>query len=396
MRLPEDVCGPDQCGRLNKAMYGCRDAAQCWEAEITDFFTTVGFTPGVGSPVLFVNLTRNIKVTIHGDDITSLGSESDLLWLKQQLETRYELKYGGMLGPDEHDVQDAMVLNRLIHYNIAGNETTYEADPRHVQILINELGLKDAKDVTTPGVNQKDEESKPLDAAMASKYRSLTMRANYLALDRPDIHYSTKECARRMSAPTEADWASLKRLVRFLKGKPRLVWTYVQQAEPMELTMFSDSDDGGCSRSRKSTSSGVLMHGKHLIKAYSSTQHVISLSSGESEFYAGVCAGAALIGARSMAEDLGCSKDGALVFDANAVKAMLTRRGFGRAKHIHRSFLWLQQRINEKDLELRKVGTKRNPADLGTKFLEGSRILELLELMGLKYDETEHRMTLHV
>ena len=37
VRLPSDVCGAEMCGRLNKAMYGCRDAAQCWEAEITDF-----------------------------------------------------------------------------------------------------------------------------------------------------------------------------------------------------------------------------------------------------------------------------------------------------------------------------------------------------------------------
>jgi len=77
VRLPADVCGADQCGRPNKAMYGCRDAAQCWEAEITDLFTSIGFTPGIGSPVLFVNLTRNVRVTIHGDDITSLGTEEN-------------------------------------------------------------------------------------------------------------------------------------------------------------------------------------------------------------------------------------------------------------------------------------------------------------------------------
>ena len=60
VRLPSDVCGADFCGRLNKAMYGCRDAAQCWEAEITDLFTSVGFAPGIGSPVLFVSLVRDL------------------------------------------------------------------------------------------------------------------------------------------------------------------------------------------------------------------------------------------------------------------------------------------------------------------------------------------------
>ena len=74
------------------------------------------------------------------------------------------------------------------------NETTYEADPRHVQILVNELGLKDAKEVSTPSVKEKDEEAKPLDAPVASKYRSLTMRASYMVLLRVFRH--TLQCKR--------------------------------------------------------------------------------------------------------------------------------------------------------------------------------------------------------
>lgn len=120
------------------------------------------------------------------------------------------------------------------------------------------------------------------------------------------------------------------------------------------------------------------------------------MSSGESEFYAGVCVGAALIGARSMPEDLGCSKSGVLLFDASAAKAMLTRRGFGRAKHIHRSYLWLQQRISERDLSLKKVGTNANPADLGTKHLDWPKIETLTAVMNLRYENAEHKMTLHV
>lgn len=237
VRLPSDVCGADFCGRLNKAMYGWRDAAQCCEAETTDFFTSVGFAPGIGSPVSFVNLVRDLRVTIHGDDITALGSEAGLQWLKTQLETRYELKFGGVLGGDSGDVIHAMVLNRLTHFDVDNQETTYEADPKHVQILVKELGLTDAKTVTCPGVNKKDETA-ALDPAMSSRYRSLVMRANHLALDRPDISFSAKELARRMGTPTQDDWANLKRLVRYLKGRPRLVWVYKQQDEPDELHVF--------------------------------------------------------------------------------------------------------------------------------------------------------------
>ena len=111
-------------------------------------------------------------------------------------------------------------------------KTTYEADPRHVQILVKELGLEEAKGVASPGVNRKDDESEPLSAQMCSQYRSLVMRANYLALDRPDIHYSAKELARKMSAPTTEDWASLKTVWSAFSSRG-LDWfgVYKQQGE---------------------------------------------------------------------------------------------------------------------------------------------------------------------
>ena len=83
---------------------------------------------------------------------------------------------------------------------------TYEADSRHAQILIRELGLQDAKTVKTPGVSQKTSDSPALSSERTSRYRSLTMRANYLAMVRPD--YSAKELAWGMSKPTEDDWSS--------------------------------------------------------------------------------------------------------------------------------------------------------------------------------------------
>ena len=104
------------------------------------------------------------------------------------------------------------------------DETTIEADPRHVKILLNELNLVGAKTVTSPGVISKDEDETPLSAEDSSRFRSLVMRCNYLALDRPDICFAAKELARRMQSPTRSSWNGLKRMARFLAGHPRLIW----------------------------------------------------------------------------------------------------------------------------------------------------------------------------
>ena len=204
------------------------------------------------------------------------------------------------------------LLNRLIHYG--PDCTTIEADPRHVKILLNELGLNEAKTVTSPGVVCKDDDNTPLSAEDCKRFRSLTMRCNYLALDRPDINFGAKELARRMQSPTKSSWNGLKRMARYLAGCPRLVWRYDQQDVQSRLRIHTDSDDAGCIESRKSTSCGALYHGKHLLKFYSSTQHVISLSSGESEFYAGIKAGSTLLGALATMMDLGYQLSGTFGF----------------------------------------------------------------------------------
>ena len=70
----------------------------------------------------------------------------------------------------------------------------------------------------------------------ASEYRAATARLNYLALDRPDILVASKECSRRISAPRNGDWTALKRVARYLVGKPRLVWRFVWQRSPESIS----------------------------------------------------------------------------------------------------------------------------------------------------------------
>jgi hypothetical protein len=168
----------------------------------------------------------------------------------------------------------------------------------------------------------------------------------------------------------------------------------MQQDKPECLKIHTDSDDAGCQSTRKSTSCGALFHGRHLLKFYSSTQHVISLSSGESEIYAGIKAGSTLLGGLATMMDLGNSLHGVLVFDATAAKAMMGRRGHGRAKHISRCYLWLQQKVHDKELTLEKIGTRVNTADLGTKFLGGGRIQELIAAMNLSFSTGKHQLAL--
>ena len=100
-----------------------------------------------------------------------------------------------------------------------------------------------------------------VDSRMASMYRALAARLNYLAQDRSDIQFATKEVSRGMANPTVRDWKRLKRLARYLVDRQRVVHVYKYQDSVKTLRTWSDSDHAGCKLTRKSTSAGVSMLG---------------------------------------------------------------------------------------------------------------------------------------
>ena len=115
----------------------------------------------------------------------------------------------------------------------------------------------------------------------------------------------------------------LKRLGRYLKGKPRLQQIYQWQHEQVTLKVYSDADGAGCRNTRKSTTGGCIQIGKHTVKGWSKTQSLIALSSGQSELYATLKAAAEGLGMLAMLNDLGWKLRGEVWGDASAALGII-------------------------------------------------------------------------
>ena len=157
-----------------------------------------------------------------------------------------------VLGQGPEDKQQVRVLNRIL--TLTKNGVEYEADPRHAEIVIQDLGLKDAKGVVATGTKEegmtKPDHEEKLQPYKATEYRAITARLNYLSSDRPDISFAVKELARSMSDPSYGCWDKLKRLGRYLITKPRAVIHFPYQSFPESLRIYSDADWAGCKVSR--------------------------------------------------------------------------------------------------------------------------------------------------
>ena len=376
----------DLVGKMRLCLYGTRDAALNWQNVVAEHLQSIGFQRGVAFPCIYYHPKRQITTLVHGDDYASSGYDAELKWLDRELRRRFEIKTC-VVSSSKEDLAETKILNRIIRVTPHGWEL--EADPRHAELIIEDMGLQNAKSVVTPGEDVSHDETggddEELDEYYTQRFRSLTARANYLSADRPDLQFSVKELCRDMSRPKQSSWNRLKRVAKFLIGKPRMVWKYCWEDCSSELDGYSDSNWAGCRVSRKSTSGGAVMIGSHVIRTWSKTQSTLALSSAEAELFGGVKTACETLGVASLLSDLGQEVKLRMHMDASAALGIAQRKGVGKVRHLSTGTLWLQEQELKDILKIQKIPGSDNIADIFTKNLGQAILQKHLDFMNLEY-----------
>nr|GEV96556.1 ribonuclease H-like domain, reverse transcriptase, RNA-dependent DNA polymerase [Tanacetum cinerariifolium] len=107
----------------------------------------------------------------------------------------------------------------------------------------------------------------------------------YLTSSRPDIMFLVCACVRFQVTPKASHLHAVKRIFRYLKGKPHLSLWYPKDS-PFDLVAYSDSDYAGAILDRKSTTGGCQFLRCRLISWQCKKQTVVATSSIEAEYVA--------------------------------------------------------------------------------------------------------------
>ena len=190
-----------------------------------------------------------------------------------------------------------------------------------------------------------------------------------------------------MSPPCKNDWERVKRIARYLKGRPRVVENFAWQQPVVAKSIFTDADWAGDKKTRKSTSGGSLMLGTHFIKGWARTQTLIALSSGESELYATFRAASEGRGLQPAAKDMGIEFTGKVGDDASGARGIIMRRGLGKTRRIDTGYVWIQHTAAEIILKLGKVLGHGNPVDLFAKHLDWDTIQRHCEKLSVEFTD---------
>ncbi|GKF28904.1 putative ribonuclease H-like domain-containing protein, partial [Tanacetum coccineum] len=103
-----------------------------------------------------------------------------------------------------------------------------------------------------------------------------------------DVHlYNVAVCAcsRFQVTPKTSHLSAVKRIFRYLKGKPKLGLWY-PRVSSFDLESYSDSDYAGANLDRKSTTGGCQFLGRRLISWQCKKQTIVATSTTEAEYVA--------------------------------------------------------------------------------------------------------------
>ncbi|GJU59034.1 uncharacterized mitochondrial protein-like protein [Tanacetum coccineum] len=147
---------------------------------------------------------------------------------------------------------------------------------KYVHEILKKFNYTDVKSASTPTDLErplvKDADADDVDEHL---YRSMIGSLMYLTASRPDIMFAVCACARFQVSPKTSHLLAVKRIFRYLKGKPSLGLWYSKDS-PLELVAYTDSDYAGATLDRKSTTGGCQFLGNRLISWQCKKQTVVA------------------------------------------------------------------------------------------------------------------------
>ncbi|GJZ50942.1 putative ribonuclease H-like domain-containing protein [Tanacetum coccineum] len=375
-----DPTHPNKVYKVIKALYGLHQAPRAWYETLSSFLMENGFRRGTIDKTLFIKKKKSdiMLVQVYVDDIIfgstkkSMCTEfEDCMHKRFQMSSMGELTF--FLGLQVKQQPDGIFIS----------QDKYVAD------ILKKFDFWSIRTATTPIESNKplvkDEDGEDVDVHV---YRSMIGSLMYLTASRPDIMFAVCACARFQVTPKASHLNAVKRIFRYLKHQPKLGLWYPRDS-PFELEAFSDSDYGGASLDRKSTTGGCQFLGRRLISWQCKKQTIVANSTTEAEYVAAAnCCGQVLwIQNQMMDYGFNFMNTKIHIDNESTISVIKNPVAHSRTKHIEIRFHFIRDCYEKRLIEVIKIHTDSNVADLLTKGFDVTRFNFLVVSIGMEeYD----------
>ncbi|GKA46909.1 putative ribonuclease H-like domain-containing protein [Tanacetum coccineum] len=325
---------PKKVYKVVKALYGLHQAPRAWYATLSTFLLKSGYKRGTINKTIFIKKDKN--------DIM-------LVQVKQK--------------------EDGIFISQ----------------DKYVAEILKKFDFASVKTASTPIETQKplikDEEAADVDVHL---YRSMIGSLMYLTASRPDIMFAVCACSRFQVTPKTSHLHAVKRIFRYLKGKPKLGLWYPRESS-FDLEAYSDSDYAGANLDRKSTTGGCQFLGRRLISWQCKKQTIMATSTTEAEYVAAANCCGQVLWIQNQMLDYGFNFMNTKIYiDNESIICIVKNPVFhSKTKHIEIRHHFIRDAYEKKLIQVLKIHTDDNVADLLTKAFDVSRFNFLIVNIGM-------------
>lgn len=381
MRLPDEFGAGNLVAKLQKSLYGLKQASREWNRRFHDFIMNLGFRQSEADCCLYIACEKGeaVFLIIYVDDIIIASRSMSVIGaLKKKLSLEFEMT-------DLNEVK--MFLGLAIERDMEKGVLQI-GQKQYLLSLLNRFGMGECKAAHTPiEVGLKLEKCTDSSKYTMHPYRELVGCLMYVTVtSRPDISAAVNYFSGFQSCATDIHWSHLKRILRYLRGTVDLKLVFHRDDVNGIMSGYVDSDWAGNITDRKSVSGYVF-------KVYSSTvswatrkQTSVALSSAEAEYMALSVAVTEAIWLRRLLVDLGVNMNGATVLHEDnqaCIKVAEEDKVMKRLKHVDVRYHFVRDEIQKRVIRLVYVPTDSQIADVMTKGLGRFQFVKLRELIGL-------------
>ncbi|GJZ79991.1 putative ribonuclease H-like domain-containing protein [Tanacetum coccineum] len=372
----EDPDHPNKVYKVVKALYGLHQAPRAWYDTLATYLLSNGFQRGQIDQTLFIKRHKGhiLLVQIYVDDIIFGSTKKELCdEFEKLMKDKFQMSSMGEL---------TFFLGLQVQQRKKG---IFISQDKYVHEILRKFNYTDVKSASTPTDLEKplvkDADADDVDEHL---YRSMIGSLMYLTASRPDIMFAVCACARFQVSPKTSHLLAVKRIFRYLKGKPSLGLWYSKDS-PLELVAYTDSDYAGATLDRKSTTGGCQFLGNRLISWQCKKQTVVATSTTEAEYVAAASCCGQVLWIQNQLLDYGYNFMNTVIYIDNTSTICIIENPVqhSKTKHIEIRHHFIRDCNAKKLIQMAKIDTQLNVADLLTKGFDAGRFQYLVSSIGM-------------
>ena len=393
--------GTGRVCRLNKAMYGTKQAPYEWNDVLHKFMIDNGWKCIWSDPCLYIRISSHglfMYLAIYVDDLIAAIATMDVIeWneFKVLFMNRFTTKDLGeakwiLKMEIKRDrkartlfLSQSLYIQKLVQlYDLdSEDKLVHSPEPNHIKLRDSQCPIYGSNEHTQ---------------MQNIPYREIVGALLYATATRFDIAHAVNMLARYLNNPGMKQWEVAKNVVRYLKctSNHGLLYSGFDQdgvtIKSIDMKAYSDADWAGNLDTFKSTSGGLVYVGGNLIDGYTRSQHTVSLSSTESELIAVTEVVKSVKWVKNVLSELGFVQSIPTPIycdNESTIRSTLNKGLVTKLKHMNLRYKWIKDEVKFATIKLFYVASQQNLADILTKALTPKPFKHLRDQLVFMYSK---------